>query len=253
MPPRRTPAPALLLLLLLGAGPRSGCLASPCPLRPARAGAMQRAAPPERGVCSQPLRPSPAVTASPAGEAAPALLGSLHQLPGEDAMARRGCGAATARCPVRAQGPDPSFSLRGWGDGSGSGSRGRGTLADLASVSLCLSWFSGRASPGLSGAPLQGLVAGPGSHTSGMTMNHQVARPLPWPSHLRRAGSWCLPWQQRRASSSSDPGGMSVSRVTPTLCPAGPEDEPEETARECRLHAQVVGHFLPFQSPLRGL
>ena len=58
------------------------------------------------------------------------------------------------------QGPDPSFSLFGVGDGSGLLARVDADPWPTSEASLlCLPWFTGRASSGLSGAPFQGLVA----------------------------------------------------------------------------------------------
>lgn len=183
MPPRRTPAPALLLLLLLGAGPRSGCLGSPVPAAPLPVPGPCSAQPCQNGgVCSQLPAPDPQSPAA-AGEPSysctcPAgVSGTNCQVSGRGGRGGRGAGHC-ALSSAGLQGPDPSFSLFGVGDGSGLLARVDADPWPTLQVSLlCLSWFSGRASPGLSGRSVPGPGGYPGPHTSGTTMSRQVARP----------------------------------------------------------------------------
>lgn len=229
MQPRRAPAPALLLLLLLGAGPRSGCLASPVPAAPLPVPGPCSAQPCQNGgVCSQLPAPDPQSPAA-AGEpgyscTCPAgVSGTNCQVSGRGGRGAGHCALSSAGL----QEPDPSFSLFGVGDGSGLLARvNADPWPTLQASLLCLPWFSGRASSGLSGRAVPGPGGYLGSHTSGTTVSRQLVRPSrPGPSHRPlepglgarpscKEGPACeRPWRDVRV------------QVTPALCPAGPEGE----------------------------
>ena len=125
--------------------------AGPCSAQPCQNG----------GVCSQLPAPDPQSPVA-AGEpgyscTCPAgVSGTNCQVSGRGGRGAGHCALSSAGL----QGPDPSFSLFGVGDGSGLLARVDADPWPTSEASLlCLPWFTGRASSGLSGAPFQGLVA----------------------------------------------------------------------------------------------
>lgn len=272
MPPRRAPAPgaqllptSALLLLLLGAGPRGGCLASPVPAAPLPAPEPCAAQPCQNGgVCNPRPTPDPQSPA-PAGEpgyscTCPAgVSGANCQVSGaggRGAGRRPGTSSFSkpdaARCPARGSSVlDTSFFS--FGERMNLASRPAWVRTPGRPCKcLFLAHLSSRAVPawGFRGAPLQGLAA--------TLVPVLLARPSGAPLLARakprsaRAGSLGA----RRGSSGEPapcvPGeGFSVL-VAPAPSPAGPC-----VCRGCAvwesgdggLRARWSNTFFPFLQP----